>query len=118
MRNEKHARCSPNAIHYIVKYNFKSEPNLRIQTAPQNGEYQTAFHARIVSVEEAATKFLGIKYFGSDIPSIYVSIKSPETRQAAYLDGQQIQITWVEKYFRRPSELEKMGILTFFHITI
>lgn len=117
LRNEAHSTCSANAIHYIVKYNFKSEPNLRVEVDNSDSTYQTRFHARIVSVEEACTKISSVDYFAASLPSIYISIKSPLERQAVFKNGEQIQISFVNKYFQRPKELDKMGILSFFLIT-
>ena len=81
-----------------------------------NAPYQTAFNARIVSVEEAVTKIVSTEYYGSSVASIYIPLVSPERRQALFRDGVQMQISWVEKYFRRPPELERMGILSFFSL--
>ena len=115
LRNSEHTECSANAIHYIVKYNFKSEPSLRVQVSEENQtSYATAFHARIVSVEEAVTKIISLDYFESSVASMYLSLKPPENRQAAFRDGEQMQITLIDKYFRRPKSLERIGILNFF----
>ena len=116
LRNSDHLNCSPNAIHYIVKYNFKCEPSLRIQMTDGSTPYQTAFHARIVSSEEAVTKIVHTDYFGSSMASIYIPIKSPERRQAAFRNGMQIQMSWIDKYFHRPRSLERINILTFFSL--
>ena len=118
LRNNQHEECSPNAIHYIVKYNFKSEPSLRINLEdPKNvneTSYKTSFHARIVSVEEAVTKIISMDYFEASVASMYLSLKPPETRQAAFRNGEQMQITWNDKYFRRPKSLEGIGVLNYF----
>ena len=37
-----------------------------------NAPYQTAFNARIVSVEEAVTKIVSTEYYGSNVASIYI----------------------------------------------
>lgn len=113
--HEERLECPSNAIYYIVKYNFKNEPNLTVNVVDVNNtSYQTRFHARIVSVEEATTKIVSTDYFGSSMSSTYISIKSPEERHAAFRKGEQTQLTFVEKYFNRPPELERMGILSFF----
>ena len=118
LRNSIHSECSANAIHYIVKYNFKAEPNLRIQIERANDSdsnpYQTSFHARIVSVEEAAAKIVPTKFFGSSMAATYLTLKPPENRQAAFRDGVQVQITSIDKYFNRPRDLERIGILDYF----
>lgn len=112
---EDHIECSCNAIHYIVKYNFKHEPNLTVEVVDNNNlSYKTRFHARVISVEEATTKIASVDYFGSSMASLYITIKSPEQRQATFKSGEQTQITNIEKYFNRPPELERMGILSFF----
>lgn len=79
-----------------------------------NASYQTRFHARIVSVEEATTKIVSTDYFGASMTSTYVAIKSPEERQATFKNNEQVQLTAIEEYFKRPPELGRMGILNFF----
>ena len=117
LRTVEHPECSPNAIFYIVKYNFKTEPSLKIEMRDNgNNNFRTAFHGRVVSAEEAISKIFSFDYYGSDISSEYLSLRMPETRKAAFINGNQIQITNIEKYFARPLELEKMGILTFFSL--
>ena len=114
LRTKTHPKCSERAIHYIVKYNFKSEPSLRVQVSENGRDYNTAFHGRIISVEKAVTKIFGYHFFGKDITTFYLPLKSPENRMAAFANERQVQITAVEKYFQRPRELERMGILSFF----
>lgn len=55
-----------------------------------------------MSVEETSTKIATVEYFGSSLSSLYISIKSPEERKAVYKNGEQQQISNVEKYFNRP----------------
>ena len=116
LRTREHPECSQNAIFYIVKYNFKSEPSLRIQMKDQSSNFRTAFHGRVVSAEEAISRIFSFDYYGSDTSSEYLSLKPPEKRKAAFVNGKQIQITNIEKYYARPLELERMGILTFFSL--
>ena len=56
----------------------------------------------------------GYHFFGKDITTFYLPLKSPENRMAAFANERPVQITAVEKYFQRPRELERMGILSFF----
>ena len=114
LRTKENPRCSPNAVYYIVKYNFKAEPSLRIQMKDESSNFRTAFQGRVISAEEAITKIYSYDYYGSDIASEYISLKPPESRKALFHNGIQVQISNIEKYFSRPKELERIGILTFF----
>ena len=116
LRTEEHPGCSPNAIHYIVKYNFKSEPSIRVEAAHQQETYETLFHSRVTSSEEAIARIFSFDYHGSDTGSIYISLKPPDRRTASFVAGQQVQITPVEKYFQRPPELSQLRILSFFSL--
>ena len=106
LRTEEYPDCNPNAIYYIVKYNFKSEPSLRIQMDNGSNNFHTAFNGRVISAEEAISKIFSFEYFGSDTSCEYFSLKPPESRKAAFINGRQVQITNIDKYFARPKELD------------
>ena len=116
LRTTEHPDCSPNAIQYIVKYNFKSEPSLRVEAAPDRETYQTLFHSRVTSSEEAIARIFSFDYHGSDTPSTFVSVKPPQSRTAAFVAGQQVQLTSVDKYYQRPPQLSQLRILPFFSL--
>lgn len=98
-------------MHYILKYNFKKEPNFRVSVATPNNPKFTTFQARIVSVEEAVAHIFGMQFTRSDVASMELSLRPHESEIAAFRDGEQVQMTDLEKYFHRPPELENMGIL-------
>ena len=107
--------CSPNAIHYIVKYNFKDEPSFRVELG-QSDSYETLFHARVVSSEEAMARIFSLHFHRSDSSFGYISLHPPETRSAAFVSGVQVQVPVLEKYFLRPVCLEQLPILAFFSL--
>lgn len=107
--------CSPNAIFYIVKYNFKNEPSFRVEMG-QSDTYETLFHARVVSSEEAIARIFSFDFHGSDSTFEYLSLQPPETRSAAFISGVQVQVPVIQKYFLRPVCLEQLPILAFFSL--
>ena len=117
LRTRESPDCSPNAIHYIVKYNFKAEPSLRVEASTRDRDtYETLFHARVTSSEEAIARIFSFDYHGCDVPCTFISLKPPDRRLAAFVRGQQVQITAVEKYFARPLELSRLRIQAFFSL--
>ena len=117
LRTRESPECSPNALHYIVKYNFKVEPSLRVEgSAPGRDSYETLFHARVTSSEEAVARIFSHDYHGSDVTCTYISLKPPNRRYAAFIHGDQVQISAVEKYYARPFELSQLRIQDFFSL--
>ena len=117
LRTRESPDCSPNAIHYIVKYNFKAEPSLRVEArSPGRDSYETLFHARVTSSEEAVARIFSFDYHGCDVPCIYISVKPADRRHAVFARGQQVQLTAVDKYFSRPLELSQLRIQSFFSL--
>ena len=115
LRTAEHPETSPNALFYISKYNFKPEPSLRVE-ARTSDSFEQLMHARIVSSEEAVCRIFSYDYYGSDTRCDFVSLKPPESRSAAFVNGQQVQVPTVEKYFLRPAALERLPILGFFSL--
>ena len=115
LKTEGQLTCSPNAIFYIVKYNFKDEPSLRVELG-QADTYETLFHARVVSSEEAIARIFSFNFHGSDSTFEYISLHPPETRSAAFISGVQVQVPVIEKYFLRPLCLEQLPIMAFFSL--
>ena len=115
LRTVEHPEASLNAMHYIVKYNFKGEPSLRVQANSEN-EYETLLRTRVVSSEEAVSRIFSFDYHGSDTTFDFISLKPPNLRQAAFVNGCQVQVTDVEKYFLRPHDLDQLPILAFFSL--
>ena len=115
LRTAEHPECSPNALHYIVKYNFKSEPSLRVDMGADN-TYSTLFHSRVVSSEEAMSRIFSFQYYGSDTTCDFVSLQPPERRVASFVRGEQVQLPDVDKYFLRPVALDRLPILAFFSL--
>ena len=117
LRTQDSPECSPNAIHYIVKYNFKVEPSLRVEgSVPGHDSFETLFHARVTSSEEAVARIFSHDYHGSDVTCTYISLKRPDRRYAAFIHGDQVQISAVEKYYARPLELSQLRIHAFFSL--
>ena len=116
LRTYEHPECSPNAIQYIVKYNFKSEPTLRVEAAHDRENYQTLFHSRVTSSEEAIARIFSFDYHRSDTPSIFVSLRPPDSRTAAFVAGEQVQLAAVDKYYHRPPQLSQLRIQSFFSL--
>ena len=115
LRTAEHPHASPNSIFYILKYNFKQEPSLRVDA--RSGEtFEHLLHARIVSSEEAASRIFSFDYYGSDTRCEFLSLKPPDLRSAAFVSGQQIQVPCVERYFLRPPSLDRLSILGFFSL--
>lgn len=114
LRTREKPSNSDNAMHYILKYNFKKEPNVRVSVAAPNNPKFATFQARVISVEEAVARIFGMNFTRSDVASVELSLRPHESEVTAFRDGQQIQMTDIEKYFHRPPELENMGILNFF----
>ena len=115
LRTAEHPEISPNALFYITKYNFKPEPSLRVE-ARTSDSFEQLLHARIVSSEEAVCRIFSYDYYGSDTRCDFVSLKPPESRSAAFVNGHQVQVPAVEKYFLRPARLERLPILGFFSL--
>ena len=115
LRTAEHPETSPNAIFYITKYNFKPEPSLRVEARTADS-FEQLTHARIVSSEEAVSRIFSYDYYGSDTRCDFLSLKPPESRSAAFVNGQQVQVPAVEKYFLRPAALERLPILGFFSL--
>ena len=115
LRTVEHHEASLNAMHYIVKYNFKGEPSLRVQATSEN-QHEALFRARVVSSEEAVSRIFSFSYHGADTSFDFVSLKPPNLRQAAFVNGRQVQVTDVEKYFLRPRDLDQLPILAFFSL--
>ena len=104
-----------NLIYYVSKYNMKAEPSLRIETDFNgDGHYQYTFSGRVLSSEEAAARLFSYDNVYHNVSVEFISTSPPETRNAAFNDGQQIQMDDVAKYFHRPLCLEKIGILEFY----
>ena len=115
LKTQEHPDCSPNALFYVVKYNFKQEPSLRVDLhRPDTAE--TLLHARIISSEEAAARIFSFKFHGCSTTFTYPSLSPPETRTAAFVSGVQVQIPDIQKYFLRPAELDRLGVLPFFSL--
>lgn len=115
LKTTEHPQCSANALFYVVKYNFKQEPSLRVDLhCPDND--QTLFHSRIISSEEAAARIFSFQFHGSSSTFTYLSLTAPENRRAAFVSGVQIQVPDIEKYFLRPPELDRLDILSFFSL--
>ena len=115
LRTQEHPECSPNAIYYIVKYNFKNEPSLRVD-AGSDANFATLLHSRVISSEEAFSRIFSLHYYGADTRCEFLSLQPPERRVAAFVHGEQLQITDVEKYFLRPASLDRLPILGFFSL--
>ena len=115
LRTAEHSDCSPNAIFYVTKYNFKNEPSLRVDVR-QEDTYATLFNARVVSSEEAVARIFSFDFHGSSSTFEYLSVQPPESRSAPLIDGRQVQVPDVEKYFLRPSSLDRLTILSFFSL--
>ena len=115
LRTEEHPECSPNAIYYIVKYNFKNEPSLRVD-AGSDDNLSTLLHSRVISSEEAISRIFSFHYYGADTTSDFLSLQPPERRVAAFVHGEQVQLPDVEKYFLRPASLDRLPILAFFSL--
>ena len=112
LKTADHPYASPNAIHYIVKYNFKEEPSLRVEIGAAD-TYDTLFRARVISSEEAAARIFSLHFFGSDAAFDYLPIQPPESRKAAFVAGVQVQIPVIERYFHRPLPLDQLPIAAF-----
>ena len=115
LKTTEHPHCSANALFYVVKYNFKQEPSLRVDLHCPDTD-QTLFHARIISSEEAAARIFSFQFHGSSSTFTYLSLNRPENRCAAFVSGVQIQVPCVDKYFLRPAELDRLDILSFFSL--
>ena len=115
LRTAEHDQCSPNALFYVTKYNFKNEPSLRVDVR-QEDTYATLFNARIVSSEEALARIFSFDFHGSSSTFEYLSLQPPESRSAAFVAGLQVQVPDVEKYFLRPASLDRLSILSFFSL--
>ena len=115
LRTEEHPECSPNAIYYIVKYNFKNEPSLRVEAGSEDN-LSTLLHSRVISSEEAISRIFSFHYFGADTTCDFLSLQPPERRVAAFVHGEQVQLPDVEKYFLRPASLDRLPILAFFSL--
>ena len=115
LRTLEHPDCSPNALFYVVKYNFKHEPSLRVDLH-QGDTYDTLFHARIISSEEALARIFSFQFHGASATFTYLSLQPPESRSAAFIGGVQIQVPDVDKYFLRPPPLDRLSIFSFFSL--
>ena len=115
LRTQEHPDCSPNAIYYIVKYNFKNEPSLRVD-AGSDDNFSTLLHSRVISSEEAFSRIFSFRYYGADTACDFLSLQPPERRVAAFVHGEQLQLPGVEKYFLRPASLDRLPILAFFSL--
>ena len=109
LRTRESPDCLPNAIHYIVKYNFKSEPSrARVLRDPlpcscrfKRGGLRQNFQFRLPRVR----------------CNLYLHFtQAPGRRLAAYARGEQVQLTAIEKYFARPAELSQLRIQAFFSL--
>ena len=114
LRSEEQPDVSETALSYILKYNFKPEPNLSVSIGtPDRLASHSTFHARVLSAEEAAARILGMTFCASDVDCRYCSFRPLASQIALFRDGVQVQMSVVEQYFHRPASLERMGILPF-----
>lgn len=113
MKSKEMPFGSPYWIDYVLKYNFKPEPNLVIEGKKMSDKIR--FKARIVSCEEAAARIMSFDFSEKSIGSVFVETVPPSLRTAKFLkNGRQQQIDMVEKYYCRPSNLYRLTILEFF----
>ena len=115
LRTKEHPDVSDRALSYILKYNFKAEPDLSVRVgtdAHQN--YEAMFHARVLSAEEAAARVFGMTFCCSDIDCRYCAFHPSDSQVALFRDGVQVQMSLLEQYFHRPLSLERLRILAFF----
>ena len=115
LKTDAQQSVSTNAIHYIVKYNFKEEPSLRVEIG-RDDTYDTLFHARIISSEEAIARIFSFHFYGCDTTFDYISLQPPETRRAAFVAGVQLQVPSIERYFLRPLALDQLPIGAFYSL--
>ena len=115
LRSEELPFGSTNGINYDLKYNFKPEPNMIIDGKKIDDKLR--FRARVVSVEEAVARIFSFTFSEKDIGSIFIDTVPPSLRTAkANKNGKQKQIDIIEKYFNRPSYLDRLTILEYFSL--
>lgn len=93
------------AVNYILKYNFKQEPNMQVDVGDKDNDYHTLFKARFTSCEEACARILGLTFCESDVASKYLRFRPRDKDVALFRNGEQVQLTALEKYFHRPREV-------------
>ena len=117
LRTRESPECSPNGLHYIVKYNFKVDPSLLVEGgAPGRDSYETFFHAQVTSSDEAVAMICSHDCHGSDVTCTYISLKPPDRLYTAVIHSEQVQISAVEKHYARPLELSQLRIQDFFSL--
>lgn len=113
LRSEEMPLGSPFGIHYVLKYNFKPEPNMVVQG--QKISNKVRFKARVVSCEEAAARILSFSFSEKSIGSIYIDTVPPSLRTTyAAKNGKPKEMDIIEKYYSRPSYLDRLTILQFY----
>ena len=78
--------CSPNAILYIVKYNFKDESSFRVEVG-KSDSCETLFHARVVSSEEAIARIFSFQALFTTMDVSFVTCASTSIA-ASLINGQ------------------------------
>lgn len=115
LRTDTRNEVSSNTLHYILKYNFKVEPSLRVQVGTDDmTDWRTMFEGRYISVEEASFRIFGLTFCEADVQSKYISLKPTDLQQRVFKDGVQVEMTPLQQYFHRPIYLDGIGILGFF----
>ena len=115
LRTEEQEDVSDRALSYILKYNFKAEPDLTVRIGQEDRRhYESMFQARVLSAEEAAARVLGMTFCAADVECRYLSFHPSDCQVALFRDGVQIQMSKLEQYFHRPPSLESMRVLSFF----
>ena len=97
----------------MVKYSFKNELSLRVDAA-SDANFSTLLHSHVISSEEAFSEIFSFDYYRADTRCEFLSLQSPERRVAAFVHGEPLQATEVEKHFWQPASLDRLpspGIL-------
>ena len=102
------------AIHYVLKYNMKAEPNMTLMVDSSDISTNILFKGRVVSLEEATARIFSFSFCSKDIQCKFIDISLPEKRRANFEGYDQKTYDSVTAYYNRPKKLENYDILQFY----
>lgn len=117
LRCQDHENNSMDSVHYVLKYNMKSESNITVIVENSDLDWKTVFDGRVVSLEEAASRIFSIPFCEKDIICKFIDTSLPNERKAAFDEiGRQKSFDDIEAYLIRPDVAENLTILEFYSL--
>ena len=115
LRLQEKDETDRDSIHYVLKYNMKSESNLCVVVENSTLNWKTILKGRVVSLEEAVARIFSFSFCEKDVAAKFLDTSLPEKRKA-YFNNFNRQKTFddVEAYFIRPISLIHLSILDFY----